>query len=69
MSKAFDTVKRRMLLNDQRDILDKDELHLCRLLIEDIKLFITCGKEKGEYITTKKRLCQGDYLSAISFIV
>ena len=48
MIKPFDTVKRKILLEDLRNILDKDELHLCRLLIEDIKLCITCGKEKDE---------------------
>ena len=69
MSKAFDTVKRRILLEDLRSILDKDELHLCKLLIEDVKLCITCGKEKGEYFTTKKGICQGDCLSAIFFII
>ena len=69
MSKAFDTVKRKILLEDLRIILDKDELHLCRLLIEDVKLCITCGKEKGEYFTTKKGICQGDCLSAIFFII
>ena len=69
MSEAFDTVKRRILLEDLRNTLDEDELHLCKLLIEDVKLCITCGKEKGEYFTTKKGICPGDCLSAIFFII
>ena len=40
MSKAFDTVKRKTLLDDLRHIVETDELHLCKLLIEDVELSV-----------------------------
>ena len=69
MSKAFDTVRRLTLLEDLRHILKPEELHLCKLLIEDVQLSIRCGCETGEPFTTKQGIAQGDCLSAIFFIL
>ena len=44
MSKAFDTVKRGQLLNDLKEILEDDELHMIQILIQDVKLRVRCGK-------------------------
>ena len=38
MSKAFDKVDRRKLLDDLRNILENDELHLIKMLINDMEL-------------------------------
>ena len=35
MSKAFDTVKRNTLMSDLENKLQKDELHIIKILIED----------------------------------
>ena len=69
MSKAFDTVKRSVLLEDLRYVVNQDELHLCKLLIEDVQLSIRVKKETGEAFTTKQGIAQGDCLSAIFFIL
>ena len=68
MSKAFDTVKRKILLEDLRHILNPDELHLCKLLIEDVEFCVKVEKETSEPFTTKRGIAQGDCMSAL-FIV
>ena len=67
MSKAFDTVKRKTLLEDLRHILNADELHLCKLLIDNVKFCVKVEKETNESFTTKRGIAQGDCLSAIFF--
>ena len=69
MSKAFDTVKRKILLDDLRNIVEADELHLCKLLTEDVQFSIKVERETSEAFTTKKGIAQGDCLSAIFFIL
>ena len=67
MSKAFDTVKRGQLLNDLKDILEDDELHMIQILIKDVKLRVRCGKEIGKEIETNVGVPQGDCLSPVLF--
>lgn len=43
MSRAFDTVNRKLLMEDLREILEDDELHVCKLLLEDVSLMVRCG--------------------------
>ena len=69
MSKAFDTVKRKILLEDLREILQPDELHLCKLLTENVQFSVKVEKEISEPFTTKQGIAQGDCLSAIFFIL
>jgi hypothetical protein len=69
MSKAFDTVKRHDLIEILREILEEDELHIFKILIEDVKLTIRIGKTKGREITTDIGVPQGDCLSALLFIL
>ena len=50
MSKAFDTVSRKNLLKDHQDILEKEELHMMSVLINEVKLKVKVGKHTGEEI-------------------
>ena len=50
--KAFDTVKRKTLLEDLRYVVEPDELHLCKLLIEDVQFSIRVQNEMGELLNT-----------------
>ena len=62
-------MKRKILLEDLRLILNPDELHLCKLLIEDVELCVKVENESSEPFTTKQGIAQGDSLSAIFFIL
>ena len=47
MSKAFDKVNRKILLEELKQIVDDDELHLLKLLLDDVELTVRCGSTKG----------------------
>ena len=68
MSKAFDTVSRKKLLNDLKNLLNQDEYHMLSILILDVKLRVKVGDHEGEEIITEVGIAQGDCLSAILFI-
>ena len=67
MSKAFDTVKRNMLMKQSKEILGEDELHIMKVLLTDVKLKVRIGKEFGKEIVTNIGVPQGDCLSPILF--
>ena len=69
MSKAFDTVKRDILLSDLEMIVDDDELHILKLLIDDVRLVVKCGNTLGTEFSTNIGVPQGDCLSPILFIL
>ena len=69
MSKAFDMVKRDILIEDLKEFLDDDELHIVKLLIENVKYKIKVGQTIGEEFETTLGIAQGDCLSAILFII
>ena len=68
MSKAFDTVNRKMLLKDLEEILDKDELHLLSKITNQPKLKIKLEGQQGEAFKTTQGIMQEDCLSAVLFI-
>ena len=68
MSKAFDTVDRKTLLNELSKILNKDELHLMYMLITDVKLKVKVGDEESGNFPTNVGVCQGNCLSALLFV-
>ena len=49
MSKAFDTVRRNELFKILKEVLDKDELHMMKILVKDVKLNVRIGN------TTRRR--------------
>ena len=63
MSKAFDSINRSILINDLSEILDNDETHLIKLLI-NVQLAV---KYKSEFFKTDTGVPQGDYASANEF--
>ncbi len=69
MSKAFDTVRRNDLFDVRKDILDEDEIHIIKILVEDVKLTVRVGNNLGNKITTNIGVLQGDCLSPILFII
>ena len=69
MSKAFDMVERNTLLDDLKRILNPDEIHIVKLLIDQVELSIRVGKTIGKSFKTNIGIPQGDCLSPILFIL
>ena len=67
MSKAFDTIKRDILMEDLKEILAEDELHIFYLLLKDVEIQVKIDKHYGETISTNIGAPQGDCASAILF--
>ena len=68
MSKAFDSVNRKILFEKLEMILEPDELHLLSILTKTPKLKIKVNQTYGELFETKIGIMQGDCLSAVLFI-
>jgi len=68
MSKAFDNVSRENLINDLKEILQEDELHIVKLLITQVNLQVRNNNTTGEKFQTSKGIPQEDCLSPILFI-
>ena len=69
MSKAFDTVRRKDRINILKEVLDDDEIHIMKILLQNVNLIVRVGRETGEDITTNIGVPQGDCLSPLLFIV
>ena len=67
MSKAFDTVIRATLIEDLKEILEPEEVHLITILIKEVKLRVKCEKNTGDDFITNTGVPQGDCLSPILF--
>ena len=67
MSKAFDTVDRGKLFKILKEILNDDELHLMKVLIQDVKLQVRIGNQSGDTFNTNIGVPQGDCLSPVLF--
>ena len=68
MSKAFDTVNRKTLIQELLNVLQPDELHLLSVLTNRPNLAVFLDGETGDGFDTHVGICQGDGLSAILFI-
>ena len=66
MSKAFDSLNRNILINDLKDIINIDELHLIKILLE-VKLAVKCGNHTTEFFNSDTGAPQGDCASANQF--
>ena len=69
MSKAFDTIERSTLIEDLREILESDELHLIKMLLKDVDYRVRLEGKIGESFLTNIGSPQGDGASALLFIV
>lgn len=68
MSKAFDTIQRGVLLADLKAFLEPDELHLIKILLENVQLAVKLRNELGKLFVTNIGSPQGDAASALFFI-
>ena len=68
MSKAFDSVNRKMLMNPLEQLLGRDEMHLLSNLLLKTSLQIKINNHPSEKIQTTTGITQGDCLSAVLFI-
>ena len=66
MSKAFDIIQRNTLIEDLKNVLNQDELHLIRILL-DVKIAAQCGNYKSRFFSTDTGAPQGDCASASEF--
>ena len=66
MSKAFDSINRKVLIDDLRPIINYDELHIIKLLL-NVKLAVKCGNETSDFFDTDTGAPQGDCASATEF--
>ena len=66
MSKAFDSVHRATLIEDLRNKINIDELHLVQILL-NVNLAAKCGEHISEYFQTDTGAPQGDCASANEF--
>ena len=69
MSKAFDTVDRKMLFEELEEILDDDEIHLLSKITNLPEIKVKIRDIVGESFLTNTGIMQGDCLSAILFIL
>ena len=68
MSKAFDTIKRDLLIEDLKEVLNNDEIHLVALLLENVELCVKLENLLGSAFKTSIGSPQGDGASALFFI-
>ena len=68
MSKAFDTVNRKVLFEELEEVLEDDELHMISILTNRPKIQVRVGTSTGESFETSIGIMQGDALSAILLI-
>ena len=66
-SKAFDSIHRAFILEDFRSILVPEELHMIKLMIDDVKLAVKNGNEMGNPFNTNIGTPQEDCISSILF--
>ena len=69
MSKAFDTIQRGILFEDLKEILEKDELHLIHLLLDNVQIAVKLENEIGDLFKSLIGSPQGDAASALFFII
>ena len=63
MSKAFDSIQRNTLIEDLKNVLNQDELHLIRILL-DVKIATKYGNYKSRFFSTDTGTPQRDCASA-----
>ena len=68
LSKAFDTINRSTLMDDLRKVLDDDELHMIKILLEGVQYVVKCSNILGEPFSTNVGSPQGDCISALLFV-
>eukprot|EP00795_Rhopilema_esculentum_P017828 gene17828-9525_t len=67
MSKAFDTVNRKTLIEDLKHIVNKEELYILSKMINDTEIQVKIDGEVGQQFRTTEGVAQGEGLSPILF--
>ena len=65
-SKAFVSIQKNTLIEDLKNVLNQDELHLIRVLL-DVKIAAKYGNYKSSFFSTDTGAPQGDCVSASEF--
>ena len=68
MSKAFDSINRKYLLEDLNKIINDDELQIMQILL-NVKIQVRCGNEISETFETDTGAPQEDGCSATEFTI
>ena len=68
MSKAFDTISRKLLFTHLEEDLEPDEIYYLSILTNRPELIVRVGQAKTDPFTTLAGIMQGDCLSAVLFI-
>ena len=68
MSKAFDTINRKLLLEELEEVLEPDEMHILSIITNRPILSIKLEDQLSDSFETYQGICQGDCLSAVLFI-
>ena len=66
MSKAFDSIQRNTLIEDRKNVLNQDKLHLMQIL-HDVKMATKCGNYKNPFFSKDTGAPQGDHAKANEF--
>ena len=66
MSKAFNSIQRNTLIEELKNVLNQDELHLIRILL-DVKIAAKCGNYKSLFFSMNTGVPQGVCASASEF--
>ena len=66
MSKGFDSIQRNTLIEDLKNVLNQDEMHLIRILL-DVKIAAKCGYYKSRFFSMNTGAPLGDCASASKF--
>ena len=66
MSKAFDSIQRNTLIEDLKNVLNQDKLHLIQIL-HDVKMATKSGNYENIFFSRDTGAPQGDCAKAIEF--
>ncbi len=56
MSKAFDTVRCKIVVEDLKEVPNHDELHMMSIIMKYVKLNVKVGQNTGEEIKMEEEL-------------
>ena len=66
MTKAFDSINKKLLTEDLKNLIDLYKLHLIKILL-DVKLLVKCTCSTSECFNTEAGAPQGNSASANEF--
>ena len=66
MSKAFNSIEKNALIENLKNVLNQDKLHLIRILL-NVKIAAKCGNYKSQFFSTDTKAPQENCASASDF--